>query len=84
MPYTATDAAKTLAPWEGGRGCLKNFATVDEVKANIGKVVVPAVVYGGWGFAPEAHFIVQDVTGKSIVIEYLGGNSTFLTTRWAS
>jgi choloylglycine hydrolase len=73
MPYTAADAAKTMAPWELGSWMLENFASVEEVRANIGKVVVPAVVYEGWGFAPEVHFVVQDASGKSIVIEYLEG-----------
>src|SRR5437762_10368550 len=73
MPYTATDVGKTIAQWEVGSWILENFASVDEVKANIGKIVVPAVVFGGWGFAPEAHYIVQDVSGKTIVIEYVGG-----------
>ncbi|MGO8970628.1 MAG: linear amide C-N hydrolase [Myxococcaceae bacterium] len=73
MPYAATDAARTIAPWEVGSWMLENFANVDEVKANIGKIIVPAVVYGEWGFAPEVHFIVQDATAKSIVIEYVGG-----------
>src|SRR6201999_1968042 len=27
----------------------------------------------GWGFAPEVHFVVHDASGKSIVIEYVGG-----------
>jgi choloylglycine hydrolase len=73
MPYAAADAAKTIAQWEVGSWILDNFASVDEVKANIGSIVVPAVVFGGWGFAPEAHYIVHDATGKSIVIEYVGG-----------
>jgi choloylglycine hydrolase len=73
MPYAAADAGKTMAPWELGSWMLENFASVDEVRANIGKVVVPAVVYDGWGFAPEVHFIVQDAAGKSITIEYLDG-----------
>jgi len=30
-------------------------------------------VFAGWGFAPEAHYIVHDASGKSIVIEYVGG-----------
>jgi choloylglycine hydrolase len=76
LAYTAADAARTIAPWELGSWMLENFATVDEVSANIGKVVVPSVVFGGWGFAPEVHFIVQDATGKSIVIEYVGGRLT--------
>ena len=73
MPYTAADAPKTIAQWELGSWILENFANVDEVKANLGNVVVPAVVFKGWGFAPEAHYIVHDATGKSIVIEYVGG-----------
>jgi choloylglycine hydrolase len=73
MPYTAADAGKTIAQWEVGSWILENFASVDEVKANIGNIVVPAVVFSGWGFAPEAHYIVHDASGKSIVIEYVGG-----------
>ena len=73
MPYAPDDAAKTIAPWELGSWMLENFATVEEVKANIGKIVVPAVIYGGWGFAPEAHFVAHDAKGDSIVVEYVGG-----------
>jgi choloylglycine hydrolase len=73
MPYTPSDAGKTVAPWELGSWVLENFATVDEVKANIGNVVVPTVVFAQWGFAPEVHYIVTDASGKSIVIEYVGG-----------
>ena len=73
MPYTAADAGKALAPWEVGSWMLENFASVEEVRANIGNVVVPAVVYKEWGFAPEVHFIVQDAAGQSIVLEYVGG-----------
>src|SRR5216117_3165942 len=58
MPYTAADAGKTLAPWEVGSWMLENFASVEEVRASIANVVVPAVVYKEWGFAPEVHFIV--------------------------
>ncbi len=76
MPYTAAEAGKTIAQWEVGSWILENFATVDEVKANIGNIVVPAVVFPGWGFAPEAHYIVHDASGKSIVIEYVGGKLT--------
>jgi choloylglycine hydrolase len=73
MPYAPADAAKTLAPWELGSWMLENFASVEEVKANIGAIVVPAVVFKEWGFAPEVHFAVHDASGKSIVIEYVDG-----------
>jgi len=73
MDYQEKDAQRTLAPWEVGSWLLENFADVEEVKANIGKVVVPEVVLGAWGFAPPVHWVVHDATGKSIVIEYVGG-----------
>jgi choloylglycine hydrolase len=73
MPYTANDAGKTIAQWEVVSWILENFANVEEVKANIGNIVVPTVVFSGWGFAPEAHYIVHDASGKSIVIEYVAG-----------
>jgi choloylglycine hydrolase len=73
MPYTANDSSKTIAQWEVGSWMLENFATVDEVRANIGKVVVPEVVFKAWGFAPPVHYVVLDASGKAIVIEYFGG-----------
>ncbi len=76
MPYTAVDAGKTIAQWEVGSYLLENFESVEDVKANIGKIVVPSVVFKDWGFAPEVHYIVQGASGKSIVIEYVGGKLT--------
>jgi choloylglycine hydrolase len=73
MPYVAADAGKTIAQWELGSWILENFTSVAEVKANIGNIVVASTVFEGWGFAPEAHYIVHDASGKSIVIEYVGG-----------
>jgi len=76
MPYQAGDAGKTIAQWEVGSWLLENFATVEEVRENIGKVVVPEVVFKEWGFAPPTHYVVQDASGKAIVIEYVGGKLT--------
>jgi choloylglycine hydrolase len=73
MPYTATDARKTVAPWEVGSWILENFASVSDVRENIGKIVVPEVIFKAWGFAPPVHYVVQDASGKGIVIEYVGG-----------
>lgn len=72
-PYTEADAAKTIAPWQVGSYLLENFATVDEVRESIGKIVVPSVVFQAWGFVPPVHYVVYDSSGKSIVIEYIGG-----------
>ncbi|MEX2169023.1 MAG: choloylglycine hydrolase family protein [Pirellulales bacterium] len=73
MPYKAAAADKTLAPWELGSWILENFATTEEVKQGIEKVVVPAVVFKDWGFSPGVHYIVVDATGASIVVEYIDG-----------
>jgi choloylglycine hydrolase len=73
MPYTPADADKAIAPWQLGSWLLDNFASVDEVRANIGAIVVPATVLKQWGFSPPVHAIVHDASGKSIVIEYVGG-----------
>jgi choloylglycine hydrolase len=73
MAYAPADAAKTIAPWQLGSWLLDNFASVDEVKANIGSILVAETVLKQWGFSPPVHAIVHDASGKSIVIEYVGG-----------
>ena len=71
--YQAAEASRTIAPWQVGSWILENFGTVDEVKQNIGKVVVANVVFKQWGFVPPVHVVVHDAAGKSIVIEYVEG-----------
>ena len=73
MPYNAADAGKTIAPWEMGSWILENFATIEEVRDNLGKIVVPEVVFKAWGFVPPVHYVVLDASGKSIAIEYVNG-----------
>jgi len=76
MSYKAEDAGKTIAQWEVGSWVLENFATADEVRENIGKILVAGVVLEAWKFAPPLHYVVHDASGKSIVIEYVGGKLT--------
>ncbi|MCP9928729.1 linear amide C-N hydrolase [Cyanobium sp. CH-040] len=71
--FSPADARRTLAPWELGSWLLESFASVEEVRRNIANVVVADVVYPAWGFTPPVHYIVNDASGKSIVIEYIGG-----------
>jgi choloylglycine hydrolase len=73
LPYGLDDAAKTIAPWQLGSWILDNFASVDEVKANIGSILVAGTVLKQWGFSPPVHAVVHDASGKSLVIEYVGG-----------
>jgi choloylglycine hydrolase len=77
QPYAATDSSKTIAPWELGSYILDNFASVDEVKENVPKILVGEVEYGPWKMVPGVHFIVQDALGKSLVIEYVDGKLNF-------
>jgi len=44
---------------------------VEEVKAGIGQVVVPAVRLKAWNLELEVHYIVHDASGQSVVIEYV-------------
>ncbi len=73
MSYTAADAGNTIAPWEVGSWLLESFATVEDVRENVGKIVVPEVIFPAWGFSPPVHYVVYDASGKSVVIEYAGG-----------
>jgi len=73
MPYTPDDAAKTIAPWQVTSWILDQFADVEEVRKNIDKVVVAAVVLARWKIVPPFHYVVYDASGKSIVLEYVGG-----------
>ena len=73
MKYDPAKASETIAPWEIGSWILEDFATVDEVRKNIGSVVVPEVVLKEMGFAPPVHYAILDASGRSIVIEYVEG-----------
>jgi len=73
MKYRAADASRTIAPWELGSWMLENYATIDEVKQNIGSITVAPVTFKQWGMVPPVHYVVYDASGKSIVIEYVDG-----------
>lgn len=46
---------------------------MEELRRNIGTMVVAHVIFPTWGFTPPVHDIVNDDSGKSIVIESIGG-----------
>ncbi len=65
------DSARALAHIAVGNWILSNFATVEEVKAGIAKILVFRYEPPGLGFLP-LHYAVHD--GKSaLVIEYVDG-----------
>ncbi len=68
------DQDKCLAPWDVPVWLLTNFAGVDEVRAALPKVTVWPGILPELGKTPvPLHFIVTDKSGKSLVIEYVGG-----------
>ena len=69
----AEDVGKALAPWELGVFLLGTCSDVKEAVAAAKSVSVGAVMQKDMGFVPPVHFIVTDATGKSVVLEYVGG-----------
>lgn len=74
MPLTAENQAKALSPIDFSNWIITQFATVDEVKAALPSVAVVPTVMKGWGSTPAPfHYFVMDKSGKSLVIEPIGG-----------
>jgi choloylglycine hydrolase len=67
------DFSKALAPWELGSFLLGTCSDVKEAVAAAKSVRVGAVVQKNMGFVPPVHYIVTDAGGKSVVLEYVGG-----------
>jgi choloylglycine hydrolase len=66
---TKENAARAMGPHEYGNWLLGNFATIDEVKANFDKVALVPTVVKELGQPSPVHFVVQDRSGKAVVIE---------------
>ena len=69
----AEDVGKALAPWELGMFLLGTCSDVKEAVAAAKDVQVGEVVQKDMGFVPGVHAIVTDASGKSVVLEYVGG-----------
>lgn len=67
------DAANSIASYEMATYILTQFATVDEVKAGMPKIKVNRAPQSTFKMAVPLHVTVHDASGKSIVIEYVGG-----------
>jgi choloylglycine hydrolase len=75
-PLTEENQHKALSPIDFNNWILSQFATVDEVRSaveNNDVVVVPTILEDWGNVAPPFHYVVYDKTGKSIVIEPVGG-----------
>jgi choloylglycine hydrolase len=68
----ARETSRALAQLALGNWILSNFATVDELKAAIEKVVVFDYEPPDLGFLP-LHWAIHDAKGNALVIEYVNG-----------
>jgi choloylglycine hydrolase len=69
----ADDEGKSIAPWEVVTWALTNFATVDEVREGLSGIKVGNVEFAAWKAVPPVHYVIHDASGKSLVVEYVGG-----------
>jgi choloylglycine hydrolase len=70
---TEKDQDHTLAPQELAGLLLGTCANVEEAEGAAKTVRVGEVVFREFGFVPPLHFILNDPSGKSIVLEYVEG-----------
>ena len=71
VPADALD--RTVAPWELPTYLLGTCANVKETVAAVKNIVVGAAIQPQMGIVPPVHLIVTDVSGSSVVLEYVAG-----------
>lgn len=67
------DAKNSLASYEALTYILTTYASVDEVKAGLSKIKVNRSEHPVFKGVVPLHFTIHDPSGKSIVVEYIGG-----------
>jgi choloylglycine hydrolase len=72
-PVAKARSGRILAPGQITAWILANFASVEEVKAQINTIDLTPQVLDVIGIVPDLHVKVQDAAGRSIVIEPRGG-----------
>ncbi len=71
----AGEEGRALSNIQFGAWVLGNFATVDEVRDAVASVRVWAEFVPQLGSYSPLHFAIHDASGKSLVIEYIGGTA---------
>ena len=69
-----SDAKSSVASYEALTYILTNFASVDEVKSGLSKIKVNRSEHPVFKGVVPLHFTVHDASGKSVVVEYIGGD----------
>lgn len=74
QPYDPAQSEISMGSADLANYVLTQFATVGEVREGLRKVrVVPVPEPAIGGIAPPIHLFVADQTGKTIAVQYLGG-----------
>lgn len=68
-----SEAKNSVASYEALTYILTSFGSVDEVKAGLAKIKVNRSEHPVFQGVVPLHFTVHDPSGKSIVVEYIGG-----------
>jgi len=71
--YITAKADITITAKQVSNFIVTQFATIDEVRIGMSEIMVVPVVEEALGIIIEAHWMVTDATGKSIVIEFEDG-----------
>ncbi|MEM9635060.1 MAG: choloylglycine hydrolase family protein [Pseudomonadota bacterium] len=71
--YEASKAEETITAVDLLAFVLTQFSTIEEVKKGLKDVAVVAVVEEAIGIPVQAHWMIVEPTGKSLVIEYENG-----------
>lgn len=70
---TGNDAKNSIASYQVLNWVLSNFDDVNEIKSGLQKVFVNNSELAMWKGVVKMHYTFHDMTGKSIVVEYLNG-----------
>ena len=71
--YNKANAAKTISAQDVSAYILSQFSSIKEVKTGMQDITVVGVVEKAIGIVVDAHWMVTDNTGTSIVIEFTDG-----------
>lgn len=69
------NASRSMAPWELTTWALGSFATVEEFRNAIGKVLVWNAISLAVGTTTPQHYIFYDAKGGCLVLEYVNGQA---------
>ena len=70
---TGADVKNSIGSFEVVNYVLSNFDNVEDIKKGLPQIFVSNVEFGPWKMIAKMHYSFHDMTGKSIVVEYVKG-----------